>query len=111
MSHRLIPAFNAKVHAIHPEDDELAHKIEYLLENKIMSCNLTAINDLVERNVPMVGGDYLYVQWDQNKGTHSQIGDIKVSEIHPKKLIPQPGVSDFDNMDYFFIQQLLTKKR
>lgn len=99
-----------KVHAIHPEDDELAHKIEYLLENKIMSCNLAAINDIVERNVPMVGGDYLYVQWDQNKGTHSQIGDIKVSEIHPKKLIPQPGVSDFDNMDYFFIQQLLTKK-
>lgn len=99
-----------KVRAIHPEDDELAHKIEYLLENKIMSCNLTAINDIVERNVPMVGGDYLYVQWDQNKGTHSQIGDIKVSEIHPKKLIPQPGVSDFDNMDYFFIQQLLTKK-
>jgi len=67
-----------KVRAIHPEDDELAHKIEYLLENKIMSCNLATINDLVERNVPTVGGDYLYVQWDQNKGTHSQIGDIKV---------------------------------
>jgi predicted nucleic acid-binding Zn-ribbon protein len=63
----------------------------------------------MERNVPTLGGDYFHVQWDVNAGLHSQVGDIRVSEVHPKKLIPQPGVIDFENMDYFFIQELLTK--
>ena len=99
-----------KIRAIHQEDDELAKKMERFLENKVKTCQLTTINDAVERVVPIVGGDYYFVQWDQNRGLHSEIGDIKVSELHPKKVIPQDGVIDFDDMDYFFIQELMTKQ-
>lgn len=99
-----------KVRAIHPEDEELAQKIEHLLENKVKMCNLTNLNDLMERNVPILGGDYFHVQWDTSAGLHSQVGDVKVTEVHPKKLIPQPGVVNFDDMDYFFIQEVMTKK-
>jgi predicted nucleic acid-binding Zn-ribbon protein len=98
-----------KVRAMHAEDDQLAKKIERMLENKIKTCGLVKVNDIMERNVPTLGGDYFHVQWDVNAGLHSQVGDIRVSEVHPKKLIPQPGVIDFENMDYFFIQELLTK--
>ena len=98
-----------KIRAIHAEDDELAKKMEKFLENKVKTCGLTLINDAEERTVPIVGGDYYFVQWDQNRGLHSEIGDLKVSELHPKKVIPQVGVLDFDDMDYFFIQELMTK--
>jgi len=99
-----------KVRAIHPEDDDLAKKLEKFLENKVKTCNLTVVNDAEERTVPIVGGDYTMVEWDLARGLHSEIGDLKISELHPKKVIPQMGVTDFDDMDYFFIQQLMTKK-
>lgn len=99
-----------KIRAIHAEDDELAKKMEKFLENKVRTCGLTLVNDAEERTVPIVGGDYYYVQWDQTRGLHSEIGDLKISELHPKKVIPQVGVTDFDDMDYFFIQELMTKR-
>ena len=98
-----------KVRAIHPEDDELAKKMEKFLENKVRTCGLTLLNDAEERTVPIVGGDYTRVEWDQTRGLHSEIGDLKVTELHPKKVIPQVGVIDFEEMDYFFIQELMTK--
>lgn len=100
-----------KVRAIHPEDEELAKKLEHYLENKIKTTKLPLLNDMMERNVPVQGGDFFHVQWDANAGLHSQIGDIKVSEIHPKKLIPQPGMVEIEAMDYFFVQELYTKKK
>jgi len=99
-----------KIRAIHPEDDELAKKIEKFLENKVKTCGLVLMNDAEERTVPIVGGDFVRVEWDQTRGLHSEIGDLKVSELHPKKVIPQMGVIDFDEMDYFFIQETMTKK-
>ena len=98
-----------KVRPIHEDDIELAHKIEHMLENKIKTCNIAGINDGMERIVPMVGASYFYVQWDVTKGLHSELGDIAVKQVHPRKLIPQPGVNEFDNMDYFFIQESMTK--
>ena len=100
-----------KVRAIHPEDEELAKKLEHYLENKIKTAKLPLLNDMMERNVPVQGGDFFHVQWDANAGLHSQIGDIKVSEIHPKKLIPQQGMVEIEAMDYFFVQELYTKKK
>lgn len=100
-----------KVRAIHPEDEELAKKLEHYLENKIKTTKLPLLNDMMERNVPVQGGDFFHVQWDANAGLHSQIGDLKVSEIHPKKLIPQPGMVEIEAMDYFFVQELYTKKK
>jgi len=99
-----------KIRAIHPEDDELAKKMEKFLENKVKTCGLIIMNDAEERTVPIAGGDFIRVEWDQRRGLHSEIGDLKVSELHPKKVIPQIGVIDFDEMDYFFIQEVMTKK-
>ena len=99
-----------RVRAIHPEDDELAKKMEKFLENKIKTCAIALVNDAEERTVPILGGDYTKVEWDVRRGLHSEVGDLKVSELYPTKVIPQPGVIDFDEMDYFFIQELMTKK-
>ena len=99
-----------KVRAVHHEDDELAKKIEHLLEEKVITCNLVDSNDLNERVTPVIGGDFYMVEWDPNLGRHNEVGDLTVKEVYPTQLIPQPGVTDFDGMDYFFIQKVLTKK-
>lgn len=100
-----------KVRAIHPEDEELAKKLEHYLENKIKTAKLPLINDKMERNVPVQGGDFFHIQWDSNAGLHSQIGDVRVTEIHPKKLIPQKGMVELEDMDYFFVQEIYTKNK
>lgn len=98
-----------KVRAIHAEDDELAKKIERLLENKVKTCHLQEINDFMERTVPIQGGDFFLVEWDNDAGLHTQVGDLKITEVHPKRFIPQPGCVEVSDMDYFFIQTLMTK--
>lgn len=99
-----------KVRAVHQEDDMLAVKIEKLLENMVVNCKLQVLNDSMERITYVQGGSLFHVQWDSNKGLHSEIGAVTIDKIHPYKLVPQPGVTEFDKMDYFFVQERMTKK-
>ena len=99
-----------KVTAIHEGDEDLARKIERALVNKVKLLRLSIINDQMERNVPVQGGDFFMVEWDNNLGFHSNYGDVNVTEVNPRQVIPQPGVSDLDDMDYIFVQVAQTKK-
>ena len=99
-----------KVTAIHQEDEELANRIEKFLENEVRSLSFKAINDLQERIVPVQGGDFFLVEWDNTKGYHCTIGDLAVSTIHPRNVIPQPGVTDVEKMDYIFTRTAQTKE-
>ena len=98
-----------KVTAIHEEDEELAKTIEKMLTNKIRTLNLQMLNDVQERIVPVQGGDFIHVEWDKNKGLHTTVGDVAVSERHPKQVIPQAGVTEIENMDYIFILISMTR--
>jgi predicted nucleic acid-binding Zn-ribbon protein len=97
------------VTAIHPEDQELARKLEHFLSNKKRSLNMELVNDPMERTVPTIGADFVLVEWDNKKGLHTTMGDVALKEIHPRQVIPQPGVTEFSRMDYFFIQIPMTK--
>lgn len=98
-----------KVTAIHEEDYEMAKKIEQFLENEIRLLGFKAINDLQERIVPVQGGDFFLVEWDNSKGFHCNIGDLSISTIHPRNVIPQPGVTEVEKMDYIFTRSSQTK--
>ncbi len=102
-----IPA--PKVIPIHEGDEEAAKVIEAFLANEIQALNMKEINDIDERTTYVQGGDFFHVEWDSQKGFHSTIGDLAISQRHPRQLIPQPGCTDFDKMDYFFIQFNQTK--
>ena len=99
-----------KVTAIHAEDEELANRIEKFLENEVRTLGFKGINDLQERTVPVQGGDFFLVEWDNTKGYHCTIGDLSISTIHPRNVIPQPGVVDVDKMDYIFTRTAQTKE-
>lgn len=92
-----------KVTPIHEEDGELAKIIEIALQNEIRRLHFNVLNDKSERTVPIQGGDFIHVEWDNNKGYHCTIGGISVSERHPRSVIPQPGVTEIEDMDYIFV--------
>lgn len=92
-----------KVTAIHPEDKELAKKIEAMLITQIRLLGLKEMNDEQERTVPIQGGAFWQLEWDPEAGFHCTLGDLSVSTRHPKQIIPQPGVCDLEKMDYIFV--------
>lgn len=98
-----------KVTAIHEEDKDKAKIIEDFIKNEMKSLNFNILNDLQERLTPMLGGDFLLVEWNNQKGYHCTIGDLDVSNIHPKQVIPQPGITEIEKMDYIFIRTSQTK--
>ena len=98
-----------KVTAIHEGDEDLARSIEKALVNKVKLLKLSIINDQMERVVPVQGGDFFLVEWDNDLGFHSNYGDVNVKEMNPRQVIPQPGVSNIEDMDYIFVQVAQTK--
>lgn len=99
-----------KVTAIHEEDTEQAVKIQQFLENETRMLGFSSLNDLQERVVPIQGGDFFLVEWDNTKGYHCTMGDLAVSTVHPREVIPQPGVIEVDQMDYIFTRTSQTKE-
>lgn len=99
-----------KVTALHEGDEQLARSIERALVNKVKILKLSILNDKMERIVPVQGGDFFLVEWDNSLGFHANYGDVNVLEIAPRQVIPQPGVSDIEEMDYIFVQTAQTKR-
>ena len=99
-----------KVTPIHPEDLETAKTIEKALNNWIKTLNINEINDMQERTTPVQGASFSLVEWDSTKGYHCTMGDLEITDIHPRQMIPQPGVTSIEKMDYFFIRTPQTKE-
>ena len=99
-----------KVTPIHEEDKELAKIIEDALMNEIRTLKFSEMNDKQERTVPIQGGSYMHVEWDNRKGLHCTIGGLSVTERHPRCVIPQPGVTEIEDMDYIFVVFSSTKE-
>lgn len=98
-----------KITPLHEEDAELARQIEHMLINETKTLRLQILNDKQERITPVMGGDFMHIEWDQTKGLHSTLGDISISERNPSQVLPQPGMTDIDSMDYIFIRMSQTK--
>lgn len=92
-----------RVEAIHEEDAPLAQMVESMLRNLIQRQHFSVMNDLQERTVPIQGGTFWHVEWNPSGGGHCTLGDVEVSDRHPKQFIPQPGITEMRNMDYMFL--------
>lgn len=92
------------------EDEERAKIIEDLIRNELDRLPMEELNDLMERLVPIQGGGYWLLEWDDTIGSFYRTGENVVSVIHPKAVIPQDGVtSNIEDMDYIVLKQPETK--
>lgn len=81
-----------KVTARRKEDEGRAKLLEDMLRNELDRLPMEELNDQMERTIPIQGGGFWLVEWDNGIKTHSTVGDVTVSILHPKQVIPQDGV-------------------
>ena len=92
------------------QDEWRAKLIEDMLRNELDRLPFEQINDIQERTVPIQGGAAYLVEWDNAKRTQGTIGEISVSPIHPRQIVPQDGVyTGIEDMDYLFLKVPQTK--
>ena len=77
-----------KVTARRQADERRAKLLEDMLRNELDRLPMEELNDLAERMIPIQGGAFWLVEWDNSKRTHSTVGDVTVSLLHPKQVIP-----------------------
>ena len=93
------------------QDEKLAHVIEAMLRDELDRMPFETMNDMMERTVPGQGGAFFLVDWDVNAGTHTTAGELSVSTLHPKQVIPQDGVyTSPEDMDYIILRLPVTKE-
>lgn len=96
-----------KVMARYPSDKsgfrDNSKAIEGFIASELDRLPMESINDEDERTTPIQGGNFFLPEWDNSKRTHTTIGELSIRLIHPKQLIPQRGVVNFRDSDYFFI--------
>ena len=99
-----------KVTAKRKKDEPLAAIIEHWLRNELDRLPFEMMNDMAERTVPIQGGCGWLVEWDNSRGTHTHMGELKVTMLHPKTFCPQPGVfTGIQDMDWFIVKVPTTK--
>lgn len=99
-----------KVTAKRKSDEWRAKIIEDMLRCELDRLPVEDLIDIQERTVPIQGGGCWLVEWDNTLRTHKTVGDLWLSVIHPKQLIPQDGVSLIEDMDYVIIKLPQTKE-
>lgn len=101
-----------KVTARRREDEPKAKLIEDMLRNELDRLPMEQINDMMERTVPIQGGAAYLLEWDNTRRTHTTVGELAISALHPKQIIPQDGVtSSIEDMDYIILKLPQTKER
>ena len=100
-----------KVTACRARDEGKAKLIEDMLRNELDRMPFEQLNDMMERTVPIQGGAGFLLEWDNTKRTHTTVGELTVSALHPKQLVPQDGIyTGVEDMDYIILKIPQTKE-
>ena len=92
------------------QDEAKAEIIENMIRNELDRMQMEEINDQMERTVPIQGAGFFLVEWDNTVVSHGTAGEVAISAIHPKQIIPQDGVTtSVDDMDYIILALSQTK--
>lgn len=100
-----------KVTAIRQEDEWLADIAENLLRNVMDKLPFERINDEGERISPVQGGHGLLVDWQAGISGKDWLGDLRVTMMHPRGIIPQANVSQISDMDWVFLESPATRRQ
>lgn len=98
-----------KVTPLRRRDERLARMIENMIRNEIDQLPMEKINDQAERTTKKQGACGLLVEWDSTIRTHTTTGDVTVRVLHPMRIIPQAGVEELRDCDYYFVLLPVTK--
>ena len=100
-----------RVTALRKQDEEKARIIEEMLRDLVDRLPMEMLNDVGERMVPTYGGCFWMAEWDNDKRSKAEIGECRVRILHPKQIVPQPGITEgTQEMDYLITKIPMTRR-
>lgn len=96
--------YPVKVTAVKRGNEAKALKIEHRINDIITRLATPEMIDLAERTVPLQGGCYWQIEWDNSAQSHYAHGGVALSYRHPTNIIPQAGANETDEMDHIFLE-------
>ena len=99
-----------RVDPIHEEDEKAAESIQAVIRTEFERCGMAKLNDIAERMSAVFGGVPFLVEWNNDGGYHDTVGEATVKILHPKNVIPQPGVTEIEQCEYIFVRTAETKQ-
>jgi hypothetical protein len=101
-----------KVSAETEAQEELAKIVEDKLRNELDRMTVEAHNDLMERIVRIQGGGFYLVEWDNAAGGPGHVGELCLTPLHPKQIVPQAGVyTGIQDMEHICVKLPQTKEK
>lgn len=104
-----MPKVSSPVHSEKKEKN--ARAIEAMLRSVVRKIAPERTNSEEDRMTKILGQSFRLVGWDSSKNTHTTCGEPFARLLHPKQVVPQPGVSELENADYVFVTFTNTKSR
>lgn len=98
------PAITAK----RPEDVERASRAEDYITQEMIRCDITSINDIVERGTYINGHHWYHVYWDSEAKTNSGWGAVGIREYAADQIWLQPGLKRYQDAEYLFARDTVT---
>ena len=69
------------------------------------------LNDRSERSTYVDGTSWYKVWWDSLDNTHERSGNVKIDLCRVDQIVPQPGVSDYRQLEYIFERKEMSLTR
>ncbi|MEG2021630.1 MAG: hypothetical protein RR087_07630 [Oscillospiraceae bacterium] len=86
----------------------LAQNAETLLRAELNALPFKELNDAQERMCPVQGTSAFLVEWNMISTDHGKNGSLSVSLLHPRQLLPQPGIANVEDAEWIIIQMSKT---
>ncbi len=103
-----IPAPKVDSFIFTEEKSRRALAIERLCRQTRMRLSLEDFNARDERLTYIYGGSVWLVEWDDAGGTRGE-GAVRLTSVSPEQFIPQPGMTEIEDMDYCFLYLRTTR--
>lgn len=100
-----------KIQPRYKTDIPLVSTTENYLKFEVDRILTKYVNDRSERSTYIDGTSWYKVWWDSLDNTHVRSGNVKIDLRTADQIIPQPGVSDYKQLEYIFEIQDLSLTR
>lgn len=100
-----------QVTAVREEDEPLAKAAEDMLRSLLNRLPMERLNDEGERVCPIQGAYSFLVDWDSSALGRGWIGQLHLDLLHPKRVVPQDGIYQVQDMDWLFTLDTQTKQQ
>ena len=102
-----LPRMRANSKALLPAVQRTEDMLKFELDRLLTE----ATNDMAERNTYIDGTTVYKISWNPLLKTRDKAGDVEVTVMPVDSIIPQPGVSDYQNLEYLFERSALSTSR